>query len=68
MWQEIKGYPKEGDYIKAEYNGVTYTGTVSPDKPVMFRTGFVAKKIITESGKTKWMPWSSKVKYYKEVS
>jgi len=67
MWQEINKYPENGDYVKAEYKGKVYEGTVLPDRPVMFRTGYVAKKIITKTGQTKWMPWSSRIKYYKEV-
>ena len=67
MWQRVEGYPKQGDYIKVEYKGKVLEGLLISDKPVRFRTGYVAVQIQTKKGVKKWIPWTSKAKYYKKI-
>ena len=62
-WQKISTYPKKGDYVRVNWKGKTYEGTITGEKPVRFRTGYVAREITTKEGVKKWMPWTSKAKY-----
>ena len=62
-WQKISGYPKKGDYVRVEWRGKTFEGKITGEKPVRFRTGYVAKEITTKEGVKKWMPWTRAAKY-----
>ena len=64
IWQKIDGYPKLGDYVRVDWKGKTYEGTLTGDKPVRFRTGFIARQITTPSGKKQWIAWTSSANYY----
>ena len=66
-WQKISTYPKKGDYVRVNWKGKTYEGTITGEKPVRFRTGYVAREITTKEGVKKWMPWTSSAKYEVKV-
>jgi len=62
-WQKISTYPKKGDYVRVNWKGKTFEGKITGEKPVRFRTGYVAREITTKEGIKKWMPWTSSAKY-----
>lgn len=62
-WQPIQFYPERGDYVKVEWRGKVYEGRITGERPVRFRTGFVAREI-EKDGKKAWMPWTSRAQYY----
>ena len=66
-WQKLSTYPKKGDYVRVNWKGKTYEGTITGEKPVRFRTGYVAREITTKEGVKKWMPWTSSAKYEVKV-
>jgi len=66
-WQKISTYPKKGDYVRVNWKGKTFEGKITGEKPVRFRTGYVAREITTKEGVKKWMPWTSSAKYEVKV-
>ena len=67
VWKKINGYPKQGDYIKAEYKGKKVEGFLTGERAVSFRTGFVAREITRRDGLKQWVAWTPKASYYKKV-
>jgi len=63
MWKKIEGYPKKNDYVWCKYNKKEYTGIVT-GHVVRFKTGYVAMEL--KYGNVKWMPWTSKITYYRK--
>jgi len=62
-WEKISGYPRQGDYIRASWQGKNYEGEVLGDKAVAFRTGFVARRIKSYNGREIWIPWTLKANF-----